>query len=168
MTQTLLDGTTRKPVLPTAEVEGDATSSTPTTPSGAGQQQQQQLPELPSPSSAAARSRADAADEGSRVGVIADSVPASISAAAATARGSFARRSSLRGPPSSSSLSSSSRALRNMSSPCGVFVDSHQHEVVASDGDEARRLAQRALRTLQLQKASMKERGSWPGGTYCV
>lgn len=42
---------------------------------------------------------------------------------------------------------------RNMSAPGG-----------AAEGGEAQRLAQRALQTLQSQKASMQERGSWPGG----
>lgn len=135
MTQTVLDGANRQPALPSSEADSDG--DTATAPAG----HQQQLHELPSPGAAASYSVVDEQPgDSNRVGMIADSVPASLSAVVAL------------GP----SLSKRSLGLssRHMSAPGPV----------GADVDEAQRLAQRALRTLQSQKTSMKDRGSWPGG----
>lgn len=141
MTQTVLNGANRQPALPASEAEADCdTGST-----LAGEQQQPHA--LPSPAAATAAAGSciiaeEQPDDSNRVGVIADSVPASLSAVVAL-RPSLSKRS----------LGLSSR---HVSAP-GPF---------GTDADEAQRLAQRALRTLQSQKVSMKDRGSWPGGEF--
>lgn len=144
MTQTLLDGANRQPIVPTSEADGDAdTAPTPA-------QQQRALP-LPGVSTVAASCSIveEPSDDSNRVGVIADSVPASISAVIS---------GTAMGPTSMTSLSRRSLGLssRHLSAPGPGPFD--------GEGDEAQRLAQRALRTLQSHKPSMKERGSWPGG----
>jgi hypothetical protein len=125
MTQSMPEGGNRRPCLPTPEVQLDADAAA----AAAGQHA------LSSPHAAAASCIIveEPADDGNRVGVIADSVPAGIRTVAAGL-----------------SLSHG----RNMSAPGGG----------AAEGGEAQRLAQRALQTLKSQKASMQERGSWPGG----
>lgn len=138
MTQTLLDGANRQPVLPTSEADGE-TDIPP-----AGQQQPTDPPSAIPTSPTAAASAADEPEDGSsRVGVIADSAPSSSAICIDLSRLLLRAGSSSRG--------------RNASAPglCDL------------EGAEAQRLAQRALRTLQSQKASLKERGSWPGGERC-
>jgi hypothetical protein len=143
MTQTMLDGANRQPALPTSEAGTDTAN----TPSGAQATQQHPLPSPRMPDSTAAASCSNAEQLGgdnstNRVGVIADSVPCGIGA---LVQHSLSQRLLGHLPGSRS---------RGLSAP-GPYD---------TDADEAQRLAQRALRTLQSQKASMKERGSWPGG----
>lgn len=130
MTQTLLDGANRQPVLPTSEADGETDSAAPP----AGQQQLTDPPSaMPASPTAAASAAEEPEDGSSRVGVIADSTPSS----------------------SAICIDLSRLSLRAHSSSPGLCD---------LEGAETQRLAQRALRTLQSQKASLKERGSWPGG----
>jgi hypothetical protein len=125
MAQTTLDGATRRPVLPTQDVEGDA--DTPA--------RQRSVPPTPGAASLAAASRRTLpADEGSREGVVADSVP-----------------------PSSSSV------LRP-GDPGALQGTPGEPSSFDIEGGTAQMLAQRALRTLQSQNATMKQSGSWSGG----
>lgn len=145
MTQTMLDGANRQPALPTSEAEGG--TSTANTPSGAQAAQQHQMPSPRMPVSAAAAScsivdKLDGDSSTNRVGVIADSVPCGFGA---LVQHSLSQRSLGHLPGSRS---------RGLSAP-GPYE---------TDADQAQMLAQRALHTLQSQKANMKERGSWPGG----
>lgn len=126
MTQTMLDGANRRPALPSSEVDGEPDAAA----AAAANQQLCQGTGAPAPTAAAASGSIEEEDEANRVGLIADSVPASLSTAVGVA------------------------GSRRMSAPVPFTADS----------DEPQRLAQRALRTLQSQKASLKERGSWPGG----
>lgn len=144
MTQTMLDGANRQPALPTSEAEGG--TDTATTPAGAQAQQQHPLPSPRVPGSTGAASCSSVEEpEGdtsaNRVGVIADSAPCGLGALV----GSLSKRSLGHLPGSRG---------RGLSAP-GPYD---------TEADEAQRLAQRALRTLQSQKASLQERGSWPGG----
>lgn len=126
MTQTMLDGANRRPALPSSEVDGEPYAA-----AAAANQQLCQGAGAPAPTAAAAASCSIVEeDDAYRVGLIADSVPASLTTALGVA------------------------GSRRVSVP-GLFT---------ADSDEPQRLAQRALRTLQSQKASLKERGSWPGG----
>jgi hypothetical protein len=136
MTQSMLEGANRRPCLPTPEeqLDADAAAAAAT----AGQQA------LPSPHAAAASCTVveEPADDSNRVGVIADSVPAGIRTVPAGLS------------QSRLSLGLSVSRGRNVSAPGPG----------QAEGGEVQRLAQRALQTLQSQKASMQERGSWPGG----
>lgn len=128
MTQTMLDGASHRPALPSSKVDGEPYAAV----TAAANQQLCQAAGAPAPSAAAAAAASCSIveDDANRVGLIADSVPASLSTALGIA------------------------GSRRVSVP-GLFT---------ADSDEPQRLAQRALRTLQSQKASLKERGSWPGG----
>lgn len=148
MTLTMLDGANRQPALPTSEAEGGTSAAnTPADTPRGRQQHQLASPRPPASPAAASCTIIEEHPEGDadRAGVIADSAPSV---------GIGALVSSLSKRSLGASPGSRGRGLA-LSAP-GVQYD--------LEADEAQRLAQRALRTLQSQKASLKERGSWPGG----